>query len=615
MSKTSAIWTFPKNEGGQESGFHDPGVETFKGNFYRYLARELIQNSIDARHDRTKPVEVKFTVEDILVSAIPDAKKMADALQRCSEYWSENNKRASEFFEQAAALMRKKTVCCLRIADLNTTGICGNDADKKNNWYSLIRCSGYSSKGGGEGGSFGIGKNAPFAASLVRTVFYSTKNKDGETAFQGVAKLTTHQRPEGFLAQAIGYLGGPAGQSIRTAADIPDEFKRTKLGTDIIVLGFNPDKHWQDELVFSVLDNFWPAIALRDLVVTIDKQNISSDNLKKLLEEHAGEDDFTAHQFYRAYVSPTRDFQKPLDTLKDVGLYLYADDPDLPKHVAMVRKSGMVIEKRRFKSPVPFCGVFLCTNDIGNAILRDMEPPRHDEWDADHPEKGANKKTDLELTAFIRQCIKELTPADDSTTIHVPGLSKFLPDDEESNEQPLDGESLDESAESLNKKPKVQQLESRKIDPKSKRVQRDHLRPLDGPEETDPDPTPNPNPPNPKPNPNPPEPKPVPGAMPPIPITYRTFSRNADAGVYAAIVTAQQRGSANAILIVSEIGDDGTKTPAPIKNARTSDGEQLDVRANSVGPVTLSDKRPLKLEIVLDSSARVSMEVEAHAAD
>ncbi|MBK9054972.1 MAG: hypothetical protein IPL78_29950 [Chloroflexi bacterium] len=54
-------WTFAKNNGGRESGFHDAGVETFKGNFDRYLARELIQNSLDARLDPNKPVEVVFS--------------------------------------------------------------------------------------------------------------------------------------------------------------------------------------------------------------------------------------------------------------------------------------------------------------------------------------------------------------------------------------------------------------------------------------------------------------------------------------------------------------------------------------------------------------------------
>lgn len=51
-------WFFAKNEGGRDSGFHDAGVETFKGNFDRYLARELIQNSLDARSDAKKPVQV-----------------------------------------------------------------------------------------------------------------------------------------------------------------------------------------------------------------------------------------------------------------------------------------------------------------------------------------------------------------------------------------------------------------------------------------------------------------------------------------------------------------------------------------------------------------------------
>jgi len=29
-------WFFPSNNGGQESGFNDAGVETFKGNIDRY---------------------------------------------------------------------------------------------------------------------------------------------------------------------------------------------------------------------------------------------------------------------------------------------------------------------------------------------------------------------------------------------------------------------------------------------------------------------------------------------------------------------------------------------------------------------------------------------------
>ena len=38
-----ATWTFAPNGGGEEHGYHNPGVETFKGDIERYLARETIQ--------------------------------------------------------------------------------------------------------------------------------------------------------------------------------------------------------------------------------------------------------------------------------------------------------------------------------------------------------------------------------------------------------------------------------------------------------------------------------------------------------------------------------------------------------------------------------------------
>ena len=41
-------WFFASNEGGEDKGLNDAGVVTFKGNIYRYLAREIIQNSLDA---------------------------------------------------------------------------------------------------------------------------------------------------------------------------------------------------------------------------------------------------------------------------------------------------------------------------------------------------------------------------------------------------------------------------------------------------------------------------------------------------------------------------------------------------------------------------------------
>ncbi|MCX7424491.1 MAG: hypothetical protein NTW96_02475 [Planctomycetia bacterium] len=161
-------WLFPKSDLGQESGLHDAGVETFKGNYYRYLAREILQNSLDARSDPNRPVVVKFQCVEIGRDRIPDMDGLGTALSQCRAYWADDQK-AAAFFDRAVQLAQTATVTALRISDHNTTGVVGSDTERRKNWYSLIRCSGSSSKYGGEGGSYGIGKNAPFATSDLRT--------------------------------------------------------------------------------------------------------------------------------------------------------------------------------------------------------------------------------------------------------------------------------------------------------------------------------------------------------------------------------------------------------------------------------------------------------------
>ena len=46
------------------------------------------------------------------------------------------------------------------------------------------------------GGTFGIGKVAPFVCSELRTVFYNTKNIQNESAFIWKSIFTTHGKPK-----------------------------------------------------------------------------------------------------------------------------------------------------------------------------------------------------------------------------------------------------------------------------------------------------------------------------------------------------------------------------------------------------------------------------------
>lgn len=628
-------WVFARSDGGRESGFHDAGVETFKGNFDRYLARELIQNSLDARLDPNKPVHVKFEVLTIERSAIPGMDNLRGTFERCAEYWRDQ-KKVRKFFEDATALASQSRLHALLVRDYNTTGVPGSDIDRTKNWYHLIRCAGSSSKGGGEGGSFGIGKNAPFAASRLRTVLYSTLTTDGKPAFQGVATLVSHKLPEGATAQPTGYLGGDFGESIRSLEQIPPKFRRAEPGLDIVALEYPAAPSWQDDLVYSVLDNFWPAIDFGDLVVTVGNQTINSSNLSTLLETFSGQEEFTAHLFYRAFKMPTQSFHERLPKLGKVSLYLYTGDLDLPKRVAMVRKTGMIIfQKGYLRSILPFCGVFICRNDEGNLLLRDMEPPRHDTWDPDHPEKGLNKKIEAEYMGFIRDCIKKLVPIDDSKVISIPDLNRFLPDDDETAEEAFDAAMHVEKSEAPNRSPLPEKIVGQKLDPRKKNMQPDQSKQGGNDDDTNSDdgegigvsPGKGTND--------------APGGQgngggdgkrtgntdstkgekggvqskPSIPIRFRTFATNPDAGVYSLMVSKEDSTRASSIyLAVSTVGDD-QKAPAEIKSVRLIDGKSISIAGLGLfGPVSLPSQRALQLEVVLSEPLRVAMEVTAYEA-
>ena len=51
-------WIFPSNNYGTITGIGEAGIETFKGSPYRSLAREICQNSMDARYNSDKPVVI-----------------------------------------------------------------------------------------------------------------------------------------------------------------------------------------------------------------------------------------------------------------------------------------------------------------------------------------------------------------------------------------------------------------------------------------------------------------------------------------------------------------------------------------------------------------------------
>jgi hypothetical protein len=341
---------FPELRGGPVQGLNDAGVENFQGAIDSHLARECAQNSLDAARPGTTKVFLKFDRLVLKAEDIPDFDGLRKTLKASLTRWGDKAKE-KEYFENAIKIASQKEIPVLRISDYGTTGLIGDDTDENGRWFALVKSQGVSNKGDTAGGSFGIGKSSPFAASWFRTVFYGTRTEAGHVALQGVSRLVTHNNPEGKSTQGIGFIGiydpkggeggDPVFRAVRNENTISALFKRTEPGTDIWVIGYRGGTDWRNDLIRSIISNFWPSIHLGLIEFTVGTEVITGKNLPQLIQSYVGQEDFEAHHFYKAILN--QPIKKSLAHVGTCELYLCTSNQELPKKICMVRKSGMRI--------------------------------------------------------------------------------------------------------------------------------------------------------------------------------------------------------------------------------------------------------------------------------
>ena len=77
-------WRFPKLDDGPEQGINDGGIATFKGSkLYTYLAREVCQNSLDAKVERERTVIVEFNSLTLKKSEYPSLSALDNIFKDC----------------------------------------------------------------------------------------------------------------------------------------------------------------------------------------------------------------------------------------------------------------------------------------------------------------------------------------------------------------------------------------------------------------------------------------------------------------------------------------------------------------------------------------------------
>ena len=414
-------WFFPSRGFGATEGFSNPGLEMFKGEPIRAMAREVCQNSLDAKKTNNEPLRVEFERLFVKTSDFPGITEMRQTLIKCHEFWkNQGDEKTKQFVKSALDTISGNHLFVLRISDYNTTGLKGAFSDDNiTPWKGLVQGDAFSIKSNDTAaGSFGIGKAAPFVVSKLQTVFYRTYDEMGIKAAQGVTHLVSFKDTEAKsgedpIRRSTGYYGdGEQNNALLSIPQLDVLNTRTEHGTDLFIPGFNSvtgkSNDWKDEIIVEILDNFLYSICSGKMEVTIDGTLISKRTIKGHIDRLMPKTKH-ARAFYDAITSEEcvceeKEFYG-LGTLRLRVLYSH----DANKKVLVVRNSGMKItDIPSLPKGISFVGFLELQGEKLNQFFRGMENPQHNKWEPKrHPKPDLAKRFKEEVEEWVRNFIGE----------------------------------------------------------------------------------------------------------------------------------------------------------------------------------------------------------------
>lgn len=449
----SAAWYFPAIKAGKQRALTNPAGEHFSGDRIAGTVRETLQNSLDAPHEGSDVVTVKFTEIPVDLNNFGGS-QLSQHIEAClSEHRIQKDLEAFSELQRAKEILQTSSIRCLSIIDEGTTGLCETgDGDK---FQALVESEGFVEKDYHAGGSFGIGKNAALQLSEIFTVIYSTRYLGSERLGRvekctGVAELSTHSMPGDDTKtsrEKSGFWRRPAHEPL-FGNEIPDIFRLDKTGTGVFIMGFNPyckEEEWVNNVVRAVIDNYFAAIHEKKLIVEIhalpDSQIIINHESIGIQFEKFSQNS-QSHMFYKTIRDKKiTDFNTEFDKLGKIDLYL--DIEEGPRTVGYVNRNGMLITASRDINTNPFrprkafprdyTAVVVPLSDEGDKWIRSMENPAHNQIcpqkikDVNNSE--AAKSILKNVRSSISQFIQESMQFDISATDNLNELASFFPEE------------------------------------------------------------------------------------------------------------------------------------------------------------------------------------------
>lgn len=436
-------WRFKGNGFTEEKGLDTSDMEIFKKDPMASLAREICQNSIDAKDTGKKTVRIEFKPFRINKNEIPGYDRLLKEIESCRNY--QTKKEIVNELSKMLVEIKKESIYCLRISDFNTTGLLGVKDSNNSPFYLLTKGSGISNKAGSKGGSKGIGKFATFVTSQFNTVFYSTYNKENEQGYIGISKLCSTIL-EGSLdnekTQGIGYFSNDYKNTpIYEQFKLDESFVRNTYGTDIYILGFKNTNTWKKEVITKILDSFFVAISYGELEVVIDDVVINSETVHRVIENEqlilntfknkiksqylllAGKDDVNIKEV---------DIDGTGMVKILIKLFKREESSLATNECVMIRYPYMKIKTIKSVANIPYSAMCIIQENTLNTLLRSIENPQHTDWEfkrIEDPDMYIEIKNIYKtLVDTIVDYIREIALTGQNIETDIEGASDYLPD-------------------------------------------------------------------------------------------------------------------------------------------------------------------------------------------
>ena len=388
------------------------------------IIRELLQNSLDAASEaKVCPAVVRFRVDDLHQSEVPDIRGYEEAFRKAVEYQkefkagelSDGAGQVCERIENSLAKLKSGRMSCLTVLD--------NGIGLDNRRMTSLLGDGASIKSIVEAGSYGVGHLAPMALSDLRYILYGGVICDGGQIACGWTSLASHlgpnrlNSPNGYLIEGFGNGHEKRLYEFLSPENFPpltskrlDEIQEDwGHGSAFQILAYNhfgERNHKLWDIVAKVASyNFCTSIHRGELVIEVsegnDEKELNTNSLRiTLAQEKDKARASRADSFYaglrpsghHAYSTLTAITQAKRKMVKVSGGSIHISLLNLLEHKSQPRvdlfRNGMWItddlpclRKSDFTTHQPFHAVMEIDAEEGGALhrlIRKAEGPLHD---------------------------------------------------------------------------------------------------------------------------------------------------------------------------------------------------------------------------------------------